>query len=40
MAVLDDLSGFEFEDVMEGAFRNLRYENAPRSDGSKRQVCF
>ncbi|WP_423746644.1 restriction endonuclease [Haladaptatus sp. SPP-AMP-3] len=27
MAVLDDLSGFEFEDVMEDVFRNLGYEN-------------
>ncbi len=27
MSVLDDLSGFEFEDVMEDVFRNLGYEN-------------
>ena len=27
MAVLDELSGFEFEDVMEDVFRNLGYEN-------------
>ena len=27
MAVLDDLSGFEFEDVVEDVFRNLGYEN-------------
>jgi len=27
MAVLDDLSGFEFEDLMEDVFRNLSYEN-------------
>jgi len=27
MAVLDDLSGFEFEDVMEDVFRNLGYQN-------------
>ena len=27
MAVLDDLSGFEFEDLMEDVFRNLGYEN-------------
>ena len=27
MAVMDDLSGFEFEDVMEDVFRNLGYEN-------------
>ena len=27
MAVLDDLSGFEFEDVMEDVFRNLGFEN-------------
>jgi len=27
MAVLDDLSGFEFEDVIEDVFRNLGYEN-------------
>ena len=27
MTVLDDLSGFEFEDVMEDVFRNLGYEN-------------
>jgi HJR/Mrr/RecB family endonuclease len=27
MAVLNDLSGFEFEDVMEDVFRSLGYEN-------------
>ncbi|ERH10933.1 MAG: restriction endonuclease [halophilic archaeon J07HX64] len=27
MTVLDELSGFEFEDVMEDVFRNLGYEN-------------
>jgi len=27
MAALDDLSGFEFEDLMEDVFRNLGYEN-------------
>ena len=27
MPVLDDLSGFEFEDLMEDVFRNLGYEN-------------
>jgi hypothetical protein len=27
MAVLDDLSRFEFEDLMEGVFRNLGYED-------------
>ena len=27
MAVLDDLSGFEFEDVIEDVFWNLGYEN-------------
>ncbi|MXR51205.1 restriction endonuclease [Halovenus sp. WSH3] len=27
MTLLDDLSGFEFEDVMEDVFRNLGYEN-------------
>lgn len=27
MPILDDLSGFEFEDVMEDVFRNLGYEN-------------
>ncbi|WP_138006742.1 restriction endonuclease [Halalkalirubrum salinum] len=27
MSVLDELSGFEFEDVMEDVFRNLGYEN-------------
>jgi restriction endonuclease Mrr len=27
MPLLDDLSGFEFEDVMEDVFRNLGYEN-------------
>ena len=27
MAVLDELSGFEFEDVIEDVFRNLGYEN-------------
>jgi hypothetical protein len=30
MAVLDDLSGFEFEDVVEDVFRNLGYENVRR----------
>ncbi|SFT06718.1 hypothetical protein SAMN04488556_4193 [Halostagnicola kamekurae] len=29
MAVLDDLLGFEFEDVMEDVFRNLGYQNYP-----------
>lgn len=28
MAVLDDLSGFEFEDLMEAVFRTPGYENA------------
>ncbi|MFP8955030.1 restriction endonuclease [Natrialbaceae archaeon A-arb3/5] len=32
MAVLDDLSGFEFEDVMEDVFRNLGYENVRQAD--------
>ncbi len=27
MAILDDFSGFEFEDLMEDVFRNLGYEN-------------
>ncbi|AFK21005.1 restriction endonuclease (plasmid) [Haloferax mediterranei ATCC 33500] len=27
MAILDELSGFEFEDLMEDVFRNLGYEN-------------
>ena len=27
MSILDELSGFEFEDVMEDVFRNLGYEN-------------
>ena len=27
MAVLDNFSGFEFEDLMEDVFRNLGYEN-------------
>ncbi len=27
MAVLDDLSGFEFEDLMEDVFRSLGYED-------------
>jgi hypothetical protein len=27
MSVLDNLSGFEFEDVVEDVFRNLGYEN-------------
>src|SRR6056297_232822 len=31
MAVLDDLSGFEFEDLMEDVFRNLGYENVRQS---------
>ncbi|MBX0305976.1 restriction endonuclease [Haloarcula salinisoli] len=32
MAVLDDLSGFEFEDVMEDVFRNLGYENVRQAE--------
>jgi hypothetical protein len=32
MAVLDDLSGFEFEDVMEDVFRNLGYENVRQAN--------
>ena len=32
MTVLDDLSGFEFEDVMEDVFRNLGYENVRQAD--------
>jgi len=32
MAVLDDLSGFEFEDVTEDVFRNLGYENVRQAD--------
>lgn len=31
MAVLDDLSGFEFEDLMVDVFRNLGYENVRRA---------
>lgn len=31
MTVLDDLSGFEFEDVMEDVFRNLGYENVEQA---------
>ena len=31
MTVLDDLSGFEFEDVMEDVFRNLGYENVKQA---------
>ena len=41
MAVLDELSGFEFEDVMEDVFRNLGYENvrqAPRRADEGRDV--
>jgi hypothetical protein len=30
MAVLDDLSGFEFEDLMEDVFRNLGYDTVGR----------
>jgi len=30
--LLDDLSGFEFEDVMEDVFRNLGYENVRQAD--------
>ncbi|EMA66286.1 restriction endonuclease [Halorubrum kocurii JCM 14978] len=29
---MDDLSGFEFEDVMEGVFRNLVDENVGSAD--------
>ena len=32
MAVLDDLSGFEFEDVIEDVFRNLGYENVRQAE--------
>jgi len=32
MAVLNDLSGFEFEDVVEDVFRNLGYENVRQAD--------
>jgi len=32
MAVLDDISGFEFEDVMEDVFRNLGYENVRQAE--------
>ncbi|MEF8937104.1 MAG: restriction endonuclease [Halovenus sp.] len=32
MTVLDELSGFEFEEVMEDVFRNLGYENVRQSD--------
>jgi restriction endonuclease Mrr len=41
MAVLDDLSGFEFEDLMEDVFRNLGYENvrqAPTTADEGRDV--
>ena len=41
MTVLDDLSGFEFEDVMEDVFRNLGYENvrqAPRRADEGRDI--
>lgn len=32
MPVLDELSGFKFEDVMEDVFRNLGYENVRQAD--------
>ena len=32
MAVLDNLSGFEFEDLMEDVFRNLGYENVRQAE--------
>ena len=32
MAVLDELSGFEFEDLMEDVFRNLGYENVRQAE--------
>ncbi len=32
MPVLDDLSGFEFEDVMEDVFRNLGYESVRQAE--------
>ena len=31
-ALLDDLSGFEFEDLMEDVFRNLGYENVRQAE--------
>ncbi len=41
MTVLDELSGFEFEDVMQDVFRNLGYENvrqAPRVADEGRDI--
>jgi hypothetical protein len=35
MAVLDDLSGFEFEDLIEDVSRNLGYENVRQTDGGR-----
>ena len=32
MAILDELSGFEFEDVIEDVFRNLGYENVRQAE--------
>jgi HJR/Mrr/RecB family endonuclease len=32
MPVLDGLSGFEFEDVLEDVFRNLGYENVRQAE--------
>jgi len=32
MAVLDELSGFEFEDLIEDVFRNLGYENVRQAE--------
>ncbi|TKX47282.1 restriction endonuclease [Halorubrum sp. SD690R] len=32
MAILDDLSGFEFEDLIEDVFRNLGYENVRQAE--------
>jgi restriction endonuclease Mrr len=32
MTILDELSGFEFEDVMEDVFRNLGYENVRQAE--------
>ena len=32
MTVLDEISGFEFEDVMEDVFRNLGYENVRQAE--------
>jgi HJR/Mrr/RecB family endonuclease len=40
MPVLDDLSGFEFEDVIENVFQNLGYENVRQTERTADSVLY